>query len=67
METSDVFDSEPLVPMDLRRGFWGALSGASGTPPRVVALTVQPTGTLIAKHQDLLIARLHREFTRSAR
>jgi hypothetical protein len=47
MEISDVFDSAPLVPMDLRHGFWSALNGASGTPPRVVALAVQPTGTLI--------------------
>ena len=47
MEISDVFDSAPLVPIDKQRGFWGALSGASGTPPRVVALAVQPTGTLV--------------------
>src|SRR5215213_7480252 len=47
MEVSDVFDSAPLVPIDKQRGFWGALSGASGTPPRVVALAVQPTGTLV--------------------
>src|SRR4026209_54697 len=47
METSDVFGSEPLVPIDPQQGFWGTLSGASGTPPRVVALAVQPTGTLI--------------------
>jgi hypothetical protein len=47
MEISDVFDSAPLVPMDLRHGFWGSLNGASGTPPRVVALAVQPNGTLI--------------------
>jgi hypothetical protein len=47
MEISDVFDSAPPVPIDRRQGFWGTLSGASGTPPRVVALAVQPTGTLI--------------------
>jgi hypothetical protein len=47
MDVSDVFDSASLVPIDRRRGFWGTLSGASGTPPRVVALAVQPTGTLI--------------------
>ena len=47
METSDVFGSASLVPMDLQHGFWGTLSGASGTPPRVVALVVQPNGTLI--------------------
>jgi len=47
METFDVFGSAPLVPMDRRHGFWGTLSGASGTPPRVVALAVQPNSTLI--------------------
>jgi hypothetical protein len=47
MATPDVFDVHPLVPIDPRQGFWGTLSGASGTPPRVVALAVQPTGTLI--------------------
>jgi hypothetical protein len=47
METSDVFGSAPLIPIDRRRGFWGSLSGASGTPPRVVALAAQPNGTLI--------------------
>jgi hypothetical protein len=47
MEILDVFDSAPLIPIDRRQGFWGTLSGASGTPPRVVALAVQPTGALI--------------------
>src|SRR5437868_8742374 len=47
MEILDVFGSAPLVPIDSRHGFWGTLSGASGTPPRVVALAVQPNGTLI--------------------
>ena len=47
MEAPDVFGSAPLVPIDLPHGFWGTLSGASGTPPRVVALAVQATGTLI--------------------
>jgi hypothetical protein len=42
METSDVFDSEPLVPIDQRRGFWGTLSGASGTSPRLVASRCSP-------------------------
>ena len=47
MEVPDLFDSALLVPIDRRRGFWGTVSGASGTPPRVVALAVQPNGTLI--------------------